>query len=230
MSRKSISILAMVLLSALFFSRPGLGITPYDDVSVQQAVQNIQQENYDEAIALLTQAWEKGTRTPDKAFLLGQTYRLMLNYPKAKQYLEEALRLKPNYPQAQLMLADTLLAIDRPKEALPILEKLEASGYEPGQTAFLLGMVQVKEGKYSEALGHFRKAQEDPRVAQEAAFQASLALAALNRLKEARASMEKVIQLNPETQTADFAQRYMGLLEKRLQEIRPFHIGALHGV
>jgi len=229
MSRKSISILAMVLLSALFFSRPGLGITPYDDVSVQQAVQNIQQENYDEAIALLTQAWEKGTRTPDKALLLGQTYRLMLNYPKAKQYLEEALRLKPNYPQAQLMLADTLLAIDRPTEALPILEKMEASGYEPGQTAFLLGLVQVKEGKYSEALSHFRKAQEDPRVAQEAAFQASLALAALNRLKEARASMEKAIQLNPETQTADFAQRYMGLLEKRLQEIRPFHLGVSTG-
>jgi tetratricopeptide (TPR) repeat protein len=224
-SRKSISILVIVLLCGFCLSRPGLAVTPYDDVMVQQAVQNIQQENYDEAIAQLTQAWEKGTHTPDKAFLLGQAYRLMLNYPKAKQYLEEALRLKPNFPQAQLMLADTLLALDRPKDALPILEKLENSGYEPGQTAFLLGMVQVKEGKYSEALDYFRKAQEDPKVAQEAAFQASLALAALNRLKEARATMEKVIKLNPETQTADFAQRYMGLLEKRLEEVRPFHIG-----
>jgi tetratricopeptide (TPR) repeat protein len=229
MIRKSVLIMAVVLLGGLFLSRPGLGITPYDDAMVQQAVQQIQQENYDEAIALLTQAWEKGTHSPDKAFLLGQTYRLMLNYPKAKEYLEESLRLKPNFPQAQLMLADTLLAIDRAKEAMPVLEKLEASGYEPGQTAFLHGMAQVKEGKYSEALDYFRKAEQDPRVAQEAAFQASLALAALNRLKEARASMEKVITLNPETQTADFAKRYMGLLEKRLEEIRPFHIGTSFG-
>jgi tetratricopeptide (TPR) repeat protein len=230
MTRKATLIVAMVLLGGRVVCRPGLGITPYDDVMVQQAVQQIQQENYDEAIALLTQAWEKGTHTPEKAFLLGQTYRLMLNYPKAREYLEEALRLKPNFPQAQLMLADTLLAIDKPKEALPVLQKLEASGYEPGQTAYLLGMALVKEGKYSEALEYFRKAQQDPKMAQEAAFQASLALAALNRLKEARATMEKVITLGPQTQTADFAQRYMGLLEKRLEELRPFHLGATVGV
>jgi tetratricopeptide (TPR) repeat protein len=229
MTRKSTFILALVFLCALVFSRPGLGTTPYDDVMVQQAAQNLQQENYDEALALLTQAWEKGTRTPEKAFLLGQTYRLMLNYPKAREFLQEALRLKPNLPQAQLMLADTFLALDKPKEALPILQSLEAAGYEPGQTAYLQGMVLVKEGKYSEALEYFRKAQEDPKMAQEAAFQASLALAALNRLKEARSSMEKVIKLGPESQTADFAQRYMGLLEKRLEETRPFHFGVTTG-
>jgi len=230
MTRKSIFTVWMVVLCGMILCRPCLGITPYDDVMVQQAVQNLQQENYDEAVALLTEAWQKGTRTPEKAFLLGQTYRLMMNYPKARDFLEEALRLKPNFPQAQLMLADTLIAVDRPKEALPVLQKLEPTGYEPGQTNFLLGMVMVKEGKYSEALEYFRKAEQDPKVAQEAAFQASLALAALNRLKEARASMEKVITLGPETQTADFAQRYMGLLEKRLQETKPFRIGVSAGV
>ena len=59
-------------------------------------------------------------------------------------------------------------------------------------------------------------------MAQEAKFQASLALAALNRLKEARKSMEEAIAINTQTQTADFAQRYMGILEKRLEEIKPF--------
>jgi tetratricopeptide (TPR) repeat protein len=230
MTRKSALVLAIFLLCGLLSSRPGLAVTPYDDVMVQQAVQNIQQENYDEAVALLTEAWKKGARTPEKAFLLGQTYRLMLNYPKAREFLEEALRLKPNFPQAQLMLADTLLALDKSQEAVPILQKLEATGYEPGQMAFLLGMALVKAGKYSEALDYFRKAQQDPKVAQEAAFQASLALAALNRLKEARSTMEKAIVLNPETPTADFAKRYMGLLEKRLDEIRPFRFGASVGV
>jgi tetratricopeptide (TPR) repeat protein len=229
MTRRVSLVAAFVLLGSLIFSHPVLGITPYDDVMVRQAVQNLQQENYDEALAQLTQAWEKGTHTPDKAFLLGQTYRQMLNYPKAREFLLEALRLKPKFPQAELMLADTLLALDKPKDAQPILAKLEPTGYEPGQTAYLMGMVLVKENKYSEALDYFRKAELDPKVAQEATFQASLALAALNRLKEARTTMEKVITLNPQTQTADFAQRYMGLLEKRLEEVRPFHISVSTG-
>jgi tetratricopeptide (TPR) repeat protein len=215
-------LLFLVLLGAVLMSNPAQAISPYDDVLVQKAAQDLQQENYDEALAGLTEAWQKGTHTPEKAFLLAQTYRQMLNYPKAKEYLEEALRLKPNLSQAQLMLADTLLALDRPKDALPILQSLEASGFEPGQVAFLRGMIETKEGRYSQALDYFQKAQQDPRMAQEAKFQASLALAALNRLKEARKSMEEAISINTRSQTADFANRYMGILDKRLDEIKPF--------
>jgi tetratricopeptide (TPR) repeat protein len=217
-------ILGWLALLFLLGVLPGLAVTPYDDVLVQQAVQNIKQENYDEALAELTQAWNKGTHTPEKAFLFGQVYRLMLNYPKAREYLQEALRLKPDFHPAQLMLADTLLALDQPKKAKPILEKLEASGYEPGQTAFLMGTMYTKEGQYQEALTYFRKAQADPKLAQEATFQASLALAALNRLKEAKQALAKSIVLNPHTQTAEFAKRYMGVLSQRLEELRPFHL------
>ncbi len=215
-------IVAAVWLGVLLAASPAQGVSPYDDVLVQQAVKDLQQENYDEALAGLTEAWQKGSHTPEKAFLLAQTYRQMLNYPKAKEYLEEALRLKPNLPQAQLMLADTLLALERPQEALPILQSLEASGFEPGQVAFLRGMAEMKEGRPSQALDYFRKAESDPRVAQEAKLQASLALAGLNRLKEARKSMEEAISINTRTQTADFAQRYMGVLEKRIEETKPF--------
>ena len=53
-------------------TQPSLAITPYDDVLVQQAAKDIQQENYDEALAQLSEAWKKGTHTPEKAFLFGQ--------------------------------------------------------------------------------------------------------------------------------------------------------------
>ena len=215
-------VVALILLGALMGGSPAWGVSPYDDVLVQKAVQDLAKENYDEALAELTEAWQKGVHSPDKAFLLGQTYRLMLNYPKAKEYLEEALRLKPNLPQAKLMLADTLLALDRPKEAIPLLEALEPTGYEPGQVAYLRGMAESKEGRYSVALDYFQKASQDPKVAQEAKFQASLALAALNRVKEARDFMEQAIAVNPQSQTADFAQRYVGILEQRYQETKPF--------
>lgn len=210
-------------------TQPSLAITPYDDVLVQQAVKDIQQENYDEALLQLTEAWGKGTHTPEKAFLFGQVYRLMLNYAKAKEYLQEALRLKPNFRPAQLMLADTLLAMDQPKEARPILQNLLAAGYEPGQTAFLMGVAATKDNQYSEALDYFRRAETEPKVAQEAKFQASLALAALNRVNEAKKAMEESIALNPQSQTADFAQRYLGVLSQRADELRPFHITVSSG-
>jgi len=210
-------------------TQPSLAITPYDDVLVQQAAKDIQQENYDEALGQMTEAWNKGTHTAEKAFLFGQIYRLMLNYSKAKDYLQEALRLKPDFRPAQLMLADTLLALNKSKEARPILQNLLASGYEPGQTAFLMGVAATKEGQYSEALDYFRKAETEPKVAQEAKFQASLALAALNRVKEAKQAMAESIALNPQSQTADFAKRYMGILSQRADEQRPFRITVSSG-
>ena len=150
----------------------------------------------------------------------------MLNYPKAKEYLEEALRLKPDQPQAQLMLADTLVALDRAKEALPLLQALEATGYEPGQVAYLRGMAEAKEGRYSQALDYFRKAQEDPKLAQEAKFQASLALAALNRLKEARTTMAEAIALNPRPRPRISPSATWGSWTSAGRNIKPFRASA----
>jgi tetratricopeptide (TPR) repeat protein len=215
-------ILTLVLLGTMLSGVSAQGVSPYDDVLVGQAAKNLEQENYDEALAALTEAWEKGTHTAEKAFLLAQTYRLMLNYPKAKEYLEEALRLKPNLNQARLLLADTLVALDKPKEAVPLLEALEPTGYEPGQVAYLRGLAEAKQQRYEVALEYFRKAEGDPKVSQDAKFQASLALAALNRIKEARSTMAEAVALNPQTQTAEFASRYMGILNKRWKEVKPF--------
>jgi tetratricopeptide (TPR) repeat protein len=221
---RKISLWGVAAFLLLVMAAPSQALTPYDDVLVKRAERNIQQENYDEALAQLHEAWEKGTHTPVKAFLLGRVSRLMLNYPAAKKYLEEALQLQPDFHPAQLMLADTLIALDQPKQAGPILKKLAASDYEPGQTAFLQGVIASKEGKYKEALDYFKKAEADPKIAQEATFQASLALAALNRINEAKQSMAASIALNPQSQTADFAKRYMGVLAKRAEALQPFHI------
>ena len=224
MVHRKVLLLGVAVFLLLIMAAPGRALSPYDDILVRRAERNIQQENFDEALAQLHEAWEKGTHTPEKAFLLGRVYRLMLNYPEAKKYLEEALQLNPDFHPAQLMLADTVIALNQPEEAVPVLKKLEASGYESGKTAFLQGLIASKKGKYSAALDYFRKAEADPKIAQEATFQASLALAALNRVKEAEKTMAASIALNPQSQTADFAKRYMGVLAKRAEALRPFHI------
>jgi len=219
---KYATLLAALLLAVLQAGSPAWGVAPNDELLPQQALKDLAQGNYEEALDSLTKSWEKGPKTPEKAYYLGVVYRRTLDYAKSRQYLEEALRLKPNYPEARRLLADTLLALDKIDEALPHLQELERTGYQPGQTAFLLGMAAAKQKRYNEALDYFRKAQEDPSVAQDAKFQMSMVLAAQNRLKEARKALDEVVVMAPQTDTASFAQRYGAALERRLKDVRPF--------
>ena len=117
------------------------------------------------------------------------------------------------------MLADTLIALNQPEQALPHLQQLQTSGYEPGQTTFLLGMAAYKQKQFSEAVEYFRQAQRDPKLAQEAKFQESMALAAQNRLSEARKAMESAFDLNPQSPIAGLAQGYAAALDVRLKDV-----------
>jgi tetratricopeptide (TPR) repeat protein len=202
---------------------------PANEALVAQARQELSRENYEEALALLTRGWREGVKTPEAAFLLGRTYRYLLNYQEARWYLEEAVRLKPGYREAQLLLADTLVGLDQPARAIPILKELEAAGFEPGHTAFILGLAYYKEKNYSQAVESFRQAQRDQALAQDAKFQEAMALAAQNRLKDAKQTMTEAIGLNPQSPTAGFAQGYASALDRRLKDSKRFRFNAYGG-
>ena len=124
--------LVLILVGALLVSVPSLGASPADDELVRQAARNLQQENYEEALAQLTKAWQTGPHTAEKAFYLGVVYRQLLDYPKARDYLEEAVRLKPNYMEARKLLADTLITLDKPDLALIQLQGVGESRLSAG--------------------------------------------------------------------------------------------------
>ncbi len=226
-----INLVASVLFCGwlLAFQNITFAALPANDLLLPEVMQHLSQENYEEALALLTRSWQAGPKTPEKAYLLGKVNRRLLKYREAQRYLEEAVRLRPNYPEAQLLLADTLIALDQPAKAEPHLRTVQASGYEPGQTAFLLGMAAMKQKKFSQAVEYFQKAQKDPKVAQDAKFQESMAQAALNRFSEARRTMQEAISLNPRSQTAVLAQGYVQALELRLKDVRRFRFSAAAG-
>jgi len=204
-------------------------LAPDNGALVAQARQELGRENYEEALDMLTRAWQEGVRTPEAAFLLGRTYRSMLNYQEAKWYLQEAVRLKSDYREAQLLLADTLVGLDQAAQALPILMELEAAGYEPGHTSYIMGLAYYKEKNYPQAVQYFRKAQQDPKLAQDAKFQEAMALAAQNRLREAKQTMTEAIGLNPQSVTAGFAQGYAASLDRRLKDYKRLRFSAFGG-
>ena len=217
-------VLVLVLAVALLTPGAVLGVTPDDEVLVKKARADLEKENYEEALESLNESWQKGTHTADKALLLGKTYRGMLDYKKAREYLEEALRLKPNYPEATLLLADTQVALGQTSQAREELTKLEATGYEPGQTALLQGIVAEREKQYSQALDYFRKAEGDPKVAQDAKLRMGQVLAAQRQFKESQRVLAEAISLAPQTPTAELSQRYLATLETQAERFRPFHI------
>ena len=226
MAWRTLLILGWSVLVLALGPQASLAVTPYDDVMVRQAAKDIEQENYDEALAQLTEAWAKGAHTPEKAFMFGQVYRLsvMLNYAKAKEYLQEAVRLKPDFRPAQLMLADTLLAMDQPKEAKPILQSLLAAGYEPAQTAYLLGLTATKDGQYSQALDYFRQAENRAQAGPGGQIPGEPGPWPPSTGSRGPKDHGGEHCSQPQSQTTHLANRYLGIMSQRADELRPFRI------
>lgn len=218
----------VILLLVGCLSNPAMAQNLYDEIMVAQGIRELQQENYDEALSLLKTAWDKGSKTPEKAYYLGVANFRLGAYGDSLFFLEKAVQLEPKFHEARLQLAAVYLALDQPSLALPHLEQLQAAGYKPAQTAMFLGQAAMKQKRYAEAVAYFRQAEEDPQLAQEAKLQASQALAAQNRYREAKMALSEAIALAPETREADFARRYLGAVERRLEETKPFrfHLGA----
>jgi len=226
-----IAVIVLALLMSWGLSAPldALAVPAAPEGVEAQARQELGRQNYEEALGLLTKAWRDGVRTPETAFLLGRTYRSLLKYQDARRYLEEAVRLKPGYREAQLLLADTLVGLEQPAQAIPLLKELEAAGYEAGHTAFILGLAYFKEKNYSQAAQYFRTAQQDPALAQTAKVQEAMALAAQKRFRDAKQTMTEAIGLNPESTAAGFAQGYAAVLDRQVKEYQRFRFNAYGG-
>ncbi|MGQ9689015.1 MAG: tetratricopeptide repeat protein [Desulfobaccales bacterium] len=225
-----VAVLLLAVLWGCGLAAPVGAAAPAGDAAlVEQARLELGREDYEEALELLNRAWRAGLRSPEAAFLLGRTHRAMLNYKEARWYFQEAVRLKPDYREAQLLLADTLVGLDQPDQALPILRELAAANYEPGHTAYITGLAYYKNKWYSQAVESFRKAQQDPNLTQDAKFQEAMALAAQNRVKEAQRAFRETIGLNPQSTTAGFAQGYATVLDRRAKEYQRFRFSAFGG-
>ena len=151
----------------------------------------------------------------------GYAYHKEQNFSQALPYFEKALQVNPDYHPSRLMLADTLLSLERPQEALPHLKQLQAAGFQPGRVAYLLGMAAAKTKQYPQAMEYFRQAEADPRVAQAAKYQISLILADEGKLKESRQTLEASVALGPQTRIASVAQNYIQTLDQAMKPEAP---------
>jgi len=86
--------------------------------TLQEGIEQYRQENYEEAIEILTKVWgEQEPQSPVAAFFLGMAYKQVMDYPQASVHLEAAVTLTPRVKEALLELADVMYQLGKLEEA-----------------------------------------------------------------------------------------------------------------
>ncbi|NVL90001.1 MAG: tetratricopeptide repeat protein [Desulfobacterales bacterium] len=211
----SISILLFVL---IIFPPHAIGKSPL----LREGIEQYKQENYEEAVDLLTKARKKAPKSSSAAFFLGMAYKQMMDYQKASKHLRDAVTLTPRIKEALVELIDVLYLWGKLDEAKKWIETAEKEEISPARIAFLKGLVLQKEGKNLEAIESFERAKSlDPKITQAVEVQVALCYLKEKDLKKAKDRFQAAVQHDPQTDLAGFARRYEDLVEKRIFLERP---------
>jgi len=193
--------------------------------TLPEGIRQYQQENYEEAIAILTKVRAQEPESSQAAFFLGMAYKQTLDYPQAIIHLQDATTLKPAVKEALVELIDALYQLNRLEEAKRYVALAEQAAIAPARTAFLEGLILAKEGKNQEAIRAFEKAREmEPRLSQAAELQIGLCLVKDQKLDKAKAILQTAIARDPLTDLAGYARQYMNLVEDQLYLTRPLRL------
>jgi Flp pilus assembly protein TadD len=235
---KKLSVFAVICSLLVIFSQAVPAQTQSADL--QRGIAEFQQENFDEALESLQKARNAQPQLSLPAYYLGMTYKNLENYSEARKYLKAAISLAPEIKEAVLELAEVNYDLGNFQEAYDLLLTAEKDSGRPGQTAYVKGLVLLGMDKDLEAIEAFQNARNlSPALVQAANYQIGQAyLKASNvkdtqdervkALEEAENSFQAVIDNDPNTDMAAFAQNFIELIQKKKQE--PKNIRAYLGV
>lgn len=193
--------------------------------TLQQGIDQYQQENYEEAIEIFSQVRRQEPASSQAAFFLGMAYKQVLDYQKAAVHLRDAATLAPPVKEALIDLIDTLYQIDRLDEAKKWIETAESVGASPPRVAFLKGMIYAKENNNQEAITAFEKSKQlEPALSQAADFQIGIIHIKERKLEQAKVRFHAIILQDPLSDLAGFARQYQAMVEERIYQERPLRL------
>lgn len=202
-------------------------ITPLQSIAeenslIEQGRAYYRHEDYDEALVVLKKAREEDPTSTLAAYYLGLTYKQIQDYKEAEVHLRDAVTFTPKIKGALLELIEVLYQLGELEEARHYIGIAEEEGIRPAQTAFLKGLVLRKEGRNLEAVEAFEEAKSfDKSLEQTADYQIGLAYLKMRKFREAKEVFEEVVIVDPNSDIAMFANRYVEVLARREDE-RPF--------
>jgi len=220
-NKTAILVISLFVFSCLLIPR----LSAAESASLEQGINYYKQENFDEALPLLQQAQKEDPTSSLAAYYLGITYKKLQNYKEAKTYLIDAVSLTPKIKEALVELIETLYQLDETKEAQKYIEVAETEKIKEAETAFLKGLVLLKEGNNLGAVAAFEKAKQlDGSISQAADYQIGVAYLKEKKFKEAKDVFKDVIVLDPNSNLADFSNEYIKAIKRKEEAEKPYRI------
>jgi Tfp pilus assembly protein PilF len=192
--------------------------------AIRMGIEEYHEENYEEAVEILSQARKREPESSVAAFFLGMAYKQTMDFPKAFDNFRDAATHAPRIKEALIELLAMALHLDKFEEGKKWIEVAEEEEIFPAKTAFLKGQLLSKEGLNMEAAKAFEKAKEiDPSISQTAELQIALCYMKEKNFEEAKKRMDATVLIDPQSDLASFARNYQNLLKQRAEMEKPFH-------
>jgi TolB-like protein/Flp pilus assembly protein TadD len=163
------------------------------------------------AVSLAREAVEIAADDPSVLWMAGfALWQLRVDFDSALDLYERALALNPNSTEALALRGWALATSGRPDEAIEILRRaIRLSPIDPEAffTMSAMGCAYMMAGRFDEALSWTRRAlSERPTFGPALRFHA-VSLAELGRLEEARATVARLLELEPNLSLSVLRQR-----------------------
>lgn len=201
---RKVNLLPLVLLVGLLHPLPVLATGDF----LTTGIAEYRAENYEEALESFALARQSG-EDETLAYYLGLTRKRMGDARGALGSFREALRLGAPPAAVYRELADCYLVLDDPAGARQALADGEAAGVRASELNLVRGQLLARERRYDEALATFSQVEKEaPELAGQARFQMAQIYAAQQKPQQARASLQAVIDMSPDSELAAYARDY----------------------
>ena len=192
---------------------------------LEEGIRQYKEENYEEAIDILTKARQQDKTASAPAFFLGLAYKQTNDFQKALVQFRDATTLKPPIKDAVVELIDVLNQLDQLDEAVKWIDVAEKNNIYPAKTAFLKGMILSKKGQYAPAIAAFEKSKQlEKSYTQAADFQIAIAYMADRKYAKAKERFQAAVTQDPLSDLGSFARRYQDIVEEQSFLQRPLRV------
>jgi len=224
--RKKCLACIVIFLVSLFLANLPLSADNNDfEELLKKGIAQFKHENYDEALSIFRELTESDPRSSLAAYYMGLTYKRLEDYVSAVRHLKASLTLTPKIKGALIELIDTLYRLDKVEEAKEWIKVAEQEGVRPAQAAFLKGLTLVKAEEFEAAVEAFSDAKKlDPQFAQLADYQIGIAYVKMDKIDEAGDAFKNIIALDPHTDIAEYATRYLDAIDKKREREKPLKL------
>jgi tetratricopeptide (TPR) repeat protein len=196
--RVSIAALLLVTLLSPLVAVPLHAQTTEADVYVAQAILDLDDKRYEEALKNLQEALKREPDHVEALYYLGVVNMALRRPSDALPYLLRAQKRSPIDPSIAFQLGLAYFAQQRYDEAEPLLEGVFRTDPSVDGLGYYVGFMRYRKKDYRGALAAFRAGRTtDPQLQQLTRFYTGLALAVLGLPAQASAEVEQALRLAP---------------------------------